>query len=149
MLTYNGQALHKREDLKPVSETGSPVAVEIWRDGTLISRELAPGKLGVVLAAEPAREAIADRRRLKQLLLAARSGSVDLPPLPGTRYEVEAITRLFRSDDRPSRTLLGTDASEPELDRMSASGELCNMASSTLRPTESSTKACRPVRRSS
>jgi CHAT domain-containing protein len=44
--------------------------------------------------------------------------------LPGTRYEVEALARLFRSDDRPTHILLGTDASEHELDRLAASGEL-------------------------
>ena len=44
--------------------------------------------------------------------------------MPGTRYEVEALARLFRSDDRPTRILLGADASEPELDRLAASGEL-------------------------
>jgi CHAT domain-containing protein len=44
--------------------------------------------------------------------------------LPGTRYEVEALAQLFQSDSRPTRTLLATDASEPELDRLAGSGEL-------------------------
>jgi CHAT domain-containing protein len=44
--------------------------------------------------------------------------------LPGTRHEVEALARLFESDGRPTRALLGTDASEPELDHLAASGEL-------------------------
>ena len=44
--------------------------------------------------------------------------------MPGTRYEVEALAQLFKSDDRPARTLLAADASEPELDRLAASGEL-------------------------
>ena len=56
--------------------------------------------------------------------MAARGGDENFEPLPGTRYEVEALARLFQSDDRPARILLGTDASEPELDRMAASGEL-------------------------
>ena len=56
--------------------------------------------------------------------MAARSGDEDFAPLPGTRYEVEALAQLFKSDDRPARTLLGADASEPELDRLAASGEL-------------------------
>jgi CHAT domain-containing protein len=37
---------------------------------------------------------------------------------------VEALARLFQSDDRPIRTLLGPGASEPDLDRLAASGEL-------------------------
>ena len=44
--------------------------------------------------------------------------------MPGTRYEVEALARLFQADDRPTRILLGTDASEQELDSLAASGEL-------------------------
>jgi len=63
-------------------------------------------------------------RRDKQVLVAGRGGDEDFDPLPGTRYEVEALARLFQSDDRPARILLGTDASEPELDRLAASGEL-------------------------
>jgi CHAT domain-containing protein len=50
--------------------------------------------------------------------------SKEFAPLPGTRYEVETLARLFQSDDRPTRTLLDGDASEPELDRIAASGEL-------------------------
>ncbi len=56
--------------------------------------------------------------------MAARGGDEDFAPLPGTRYEVEALAQLFKSDDRPTRILLGADASEPELDRLAASGEL-------------------------
>ena len=56
--------------------------------------------------------------------MAARGGDEDFAPLPGTRYEVEALARLFKSDDRPTRILLAADASEPELDRLAASGEL-------------------------
>jgi CHAT domain-containing protein/tetratricopeptide (TPR) repeat protein len=60
---------------------------------------------------------------LQRLLAAARSGD-EFAPLPGSRREVEALASLFRSDDRPTRTMLGGDASEPELDRLAASGEL-------------------------
>ncbi len=56
--------------------------------------------------------------------LTARSGDEKFAPLPGTRYEVEALAQVFKSDDRPTKTLLGAGASEPELDRLAASGEL-------------------------
>ena len=63
--------------------------------------------------------------RLHRTLTAARSGDEDpFAALQGTRYEVEALTQLFKSADRPTRTLLGSDASEPELGRLAASGEL-------------------------
>ena len=57
-----------------------------------------------------------------KVLLAARGGDDAFDPLPGTRYEVEALTQLFLADNRPTRLLLGADASEPELDRLAAPG---------------------------
>ena len=125
LLTYNGAVLHNREDLRAVPEPGQPVAVEVWRAGEVVRRELAAGKLGVALDTRPAPVAIAEQRKLQQVLVAARSGGDDdFAPLPGTRYEVEALARLFKSDDRPTRTLLGVDASEEELDRLATSGDL-------------------------
>jgi tetratricopeptide (TPR) repeat protein len=125
LLAYNGTVLNKREDLRAVPEPGQPIPVEVWRTGEVTKRELAPGKLGVVLDTRPAPVAIAEQRKLQQVLVAARSGGDDdFAPLPGTRYEVEALARLFKSDDRPTRILLGTDASELELERLTGSGEL-------------------------
>ena len=77
-----------------------------------------------MLDLRPAPVAIAENRNLQQVLVAARGGDEEFAPLPGTRYEVEALAQLFKSDDRPARTQLGTDASEPELDQLAASGEL-------------------------
>ncbi len=124
LLAYNGTALRNREDLKAVPEPGQPVAVEVWRKGQVARRELSPGKLGVVIDNRPAPVAIAEQRKLEQTLVAARSGGNDFAPLPGTRYEVEALAQLFKSDDRATMALLGADASEPELDHLAASGEL-------------------------
>ena len=124
LLAYNGSPLKKKDDLKVVAEGNQPVFVEVWRDGRSSRLELAPGKLGAVIDTRPAPEAIIANRRIKKVLVAARSGDEDLPPLPGTRYEVEALARLFQSDVRPTRNLLGTEASEPELDRLAAAGEL-------------------------
>jgi tetratricopeptide (TPR) repeat protein len=124
LLAYNGTALRQREDLKAVPEPGRPVPVEIWRDGQVTRRELAPGKLGVVLDPQPAPAALAEQRKLQQVLAAARSGAEIFAPLPGTRSEAEALARLFESAARPTRLLLGPDANEPELDRLAASGEL-------------------------
>jgi CHAT domain-containing protein len=59
------------------------------------------------------------------VLVAARSGGDDdFAPLPGTRYEVAALARLFKSDDRLTRTLVGLGASAQELERLAASGDL-------------------------
>jgi len=124
LLAYNGHVLNQREDLAVVAEGDKPIVVDVWRDGQVARRDLAPGKLGVVIDSRPAPVAIAEQRKLQQVLVAARGGDEDFPPLPGTRYEVEALARLFQSDDRPTRILLGADASEPEMDHMATSGEL-------------------------
>ena len=124
LLNYNATALNKHEDLKILPEPGQPVAVEVWREGRVARRELAAGRLGVVLDPRPAPVAVSEQRKLQQVLLAARSGGEDFAPLPGTRYEVEALARLFKADDRPTRILMEADASEPELCRLATSDEL-------------------------
>ncbi len=124
LLAYNGQVLNKRDDLKAIADGGKPISIEIWRDGHSLHRDLAPGRLGIVVDSRPAPVAIAEQRELQRVLVAARGGIADFAPLPGTRYEVEAIARLFRSDDRAARILLGAVASEQELDRLATSGEL-------------------------
>jgi tetratricopeptide (TPR) repeat protein len=124
LLAYNGKSMNKKDDLKVVADGVEPIPVEIWRDGVSLHRDLAPGKLGAVIDARPAPEAIVEQREFKQVLAAARSGGEDFTPLPGTRREVKALAELFESDSRPVRVLLGTDAREPELERLAASGEL-------------------------
>ncbi len=78
----------------------------------------------MVLDPRPAPVALAANRAIIKVLVAARGGDEDFEPLPGTRYEVEALARLFQTDDRATRILLGADASEPEIDRLATSGEL-------------------------
>jgi len=124
LLAYNGHALNAKDDLEVVAEGDKPVVVDVWRDGQLSRRDLAPGKLGVVLDARPAPAAIVEQRKLQQVFVTARGGDENFDPLPGTRYEVEALAQLFKSVDRPTRTLLAADASEPEIDRLAASGDL-------------------------
>jgi hypothetical protein len=126
LLAHNGQTLTKNDDHKVVAEGDKPVAIEVWNNGRSWRQELAPGKLGVVFDPRPAPIAIAEARKLQQVLTAARSGDEDFAQLPGTRHEVEALARLFGSDDRHVKALLGTDASELELERVAASGELHN-----------------------
>jgi tetratricopeptide (TPR) repeat protein len=124
LLAYNGRALNKKDDLQVVAAGDKPVAIGVWREGRSFGQDLAPGKLGVVLDARPALEAISANRALHKVLVAARSGDGKFDPLPGTRYEVEGLARLFKADDRPVRVLLGSEASEPELDRLASTAEL-------------------------
>jgi tetratricopeptide (TPR) repeat protein len=124
LMAYNGVELNQKNDFKVVAEGDKPIVVEVWKDGRLSPRNLAPGKLGVVLDPRPAAIAIAENRALEKVLVAARGASDEFPSLPGTRYEVEALGELFKADDRPTRILLGADASEQNLEQIAASGEL-------------------------
>jgi tetratricopeptide (TPR) repeat protein len=124
LLAYNGRILNQKDDLTVVADGAKPIGVEVWRDGRSFHRDLAPGALGVVLDPRPAPQALAANRALSKVLVAARSGSEDFAPLPGTRLEVEALARLFQADHRPARTLLAAEASEPALDRLAAAGAL-------------------------
>jgi hypothetical protein len=125
LLEYNGTPLHQRGDLKAVPAPGDPVPVEVWRDGRAARREVGRGNLGVGIDPQPAPVALEAERRFQQLLASARAGDDDsFARLPGTRFEVAELARLFEGANRPVRVLLDATASEPELDRLAASGEL-------------------------
>ena len=125
LLAYNGSALNKKDDLKVVAEGDKPIVVEVWRDGRSSRRELAPGKLGVVLDPRPAPVAIAANRSDATRCSWRRGRATRTSPPCRARD-----TRSRRSPGSsnpttgPTRILLGADASEPELDRLAASGEL-------------------------
>jgi len=128
LLAYNGWKLNKPEDLRVVADGDSQTAieVEIWREGqpgTAI-RQVRPGKLGVVLSREPAAKVLAEDRRLKQVLLASRTGSERFAPLPGTAVEVTRLAKRFEQAKMPARTLLGSEASEATLREAARAGEL-------------------------
>jgi CHAT domain-containing protein len=82
-------------------------------------RNVAPGRLGVGLNREPAREAIANRRQTDALLDSLRGG--DRNDLPGTRAEVTQIARLFGDQ---ATTRLDSAASEQALDDLREKGDL-------------------------
>ena len=65
-----------------------------------------------------------DQRRLGQMLAMIRSGSESFESLPGTRHEVEALAQLFKTGRSGARVLTDSEASEPTLDHLAASGEL-------------------------
>ncbi len=125
LLAYNGIALNKKDDLKVIADGDKPIAVDVWRDGRSSQRDLAAGKFGEVIDSRPAPVAIAENRKLQQVLVAARGGRRGLRRIAGHTVRGRGTrARLFHSDDRPTRTLLAADASEPELDRLASSGEL-------------------------
>ncbi len=75
LLAYNGQALTNKDDLKVIAEGQKPIVIDVWRDGRSSHRDLAPGRLGVMLDPRPAPVAIAENRKLQQALVAARGAT--------------------------------------------------------------------------
>jgi CHAT domain-containing protein/Tfp pilus assembly protein PilF len=101
------------------------VALRFWRTGEAQTATTQPGKLGVVLARDPAPKALADRRQFAKELEQARSADDgDWQPLPGTRIEAEALRRLFAGRKQDVQLLTDSQASEQALDALSRSGAL-------------------------
>jgi hypothetical protein len=101
------------------------VTLRVWRNGETQNRTVQPGKLGVVLARDPAPKALAERRQFAQQLEQARNADDgDWQPLPGTRIEAEALRRLFTAQKQEVQLLTDSQASEQALDELSRSGAL-------------------------
>jgi CHAT domain-containing protein len=128
LLRYDQTRLTRPADLKPRPEGEAPKAtieVEAWRDDKTLTYKVGPGKLDVLLADEPAPEALAKRRELdRQLTARGPDGKDSWSELPGTRAEAAALTRLFSSGQQPVTLLADADASEPRLAKLAKSGEL-------------------------
>jgi CHAT domain-containing protein len=121
LLRYGGAKLTSKADLK-ISTEGDPVPVVVWRDGKVLDGlRLDPGKLGVVASDDPPAVALRKRRAL-DLLADVRRGGDEPGPLPGTRLEVEALAALL--PEGKTTALLGSKASEQELDALAARGQL-------------------------
>jgi tetratricopeptide (TPR) repeat protein len=120
LLSYNGSKLTTKADLKIATE-GAAVPIQVWRDGkTLNELRLEPGKLGVVLSDDL--PAVALRKRHELELLADARVRAALQPLPGTGVEVAALAGLLPKDR--TTLLLGSNASEQQLQALAASGKL-------------------------
>jgi len=120
LLRYAGTRLSTRDELLTAlhQPAGGDRPLTVWREGH--TRELAvpPGPLGVVVDNRPAPDALFVQRSADEVLRRTRGPAP--APLPGSRAEVEAIARLF---NRPT-LLLGSDASEQQLDALVAADAL-------------------------
>jgi tetratricopeptide (TPR) repeat protein len=128
LLRYGDTDLAGPADLKPLPESDRPgerVGLTVWRDGQTRQVRVRPGKLGVVLAGIPAPQAIAQQRKLDRLLSSATRGGKEWEPLPGTRFEAEALRRLFPAAPAP-RLLLDSQASEQQLYELARNGDLAH-----------------------
>jgi tetratricopeptide (TPR) repeat protein len=126
LVSYAGTNLTSVEQLGKLIDgqaAAKSVVVEVWREGQekLNEREVAPGKLGVVVAKEPAREAITARRQTDQMLAKLSRGE-DFAELPGTQVEISRLAGLF--DGKNVTTLTRGDATEERLEAMRKADEL-------------------------
>jgi CHAT domain-containing protein len=116
LLRYGQKRLSSSSDLGQAVGKEAVVAA-YWREGKQGKARLAGGPLGVVVDKRPAAQAVRAWREERTLLAQRGTGH---KPLPGTALEVKALARLMPG----ATTLLGSDASEQELDRLRANGEL-------------------------
>ncbi len=117
LLAYAGVDLQNVEQLpKLIAEMANEKTVEVtvWRDGKTAVRQVAAGRLGVVLHKDPAPRALAAKREADQLLASVRGG--DWKELPGTRVELARLTDLFGKDK--VTILADVGATEPALDAL-------------------------------
>jgi tetratricopeptide (TPR) repeat protein len=126
LVAYAGADLTSVEQLGKLiaaSAAEKSVVAKVWREGQerLAERELPPGRLGVALAKEPAREAITARRQTDQMIHKATRGD-DYAELPGTEVELASLAALF--DSKSVTKLTRAEASEERLDELRKAGEL-------------------------
>jgi tetratricopeptide (TPR) repeat protein len=128
LVSYAGQHLTSLEQLgKLITAKAAEkvVIATVWREGQekLTERELPGGRLGVTLAREPARQALAARRQADELVALATRGE-RYAELPGTQVEVARLAELF--DPRNVTTLTRAAASEQRLDELRRAGKLAS-----------------------
>lgn len=126
IVAYAGQAIESLEQFRRVvaePRTGKTVPIQFWReaDDKVVERELEGGALGVVLAKEPARTALLNRRLFAGQVAKLNRGGV-WDELPGTLAEVRELERLFPKEQ--ATTLLQSNASEVKLEALRQQGKL-------------------------
>jgi tetratricopeptide (TPR) repeat protein len=113
---------HGKTNLKTLADLdaasrGGPAALTYWRHGSEHTLRRMGGPLGVVLDERPVPQAVKAWRQDNTFLAQRGTGH---SPLPGTRWEVEALARLVS----PACTLLGSRASEEQLEELARWGKL-------------------------
>src|SRR5262249_21981719 len=131
LLRYDQTRLTQRADLTTLPESNdanAKVEVEVWREEQgkekTFTKQVRPGKLGVLVADEPAPQAIANRRKSDQLLTSRGPCGGDWPALPGTRVEAESLRPLFSAMKQPVTVLTDGDANELKLAELARDDKL-------------------------
>ncbi|MCE9531629.1 MAG: CHAT domain-containing protein [Planctomycetes bacterium] len=124
LLSYASSELKSVDELIKLIETNAnakSTEIKIWRaseKNKTNSRNVPPGKVGIVFYKRPAREAVADRRKMDELLA---SRGPDLAELPGTRIELNNLAKLF---EKNATVFADSDASEQKLEELRLKGDL-------------------------
>jgi CHAT domain-containing protein/tetratricopeptide (TPR) repeat protein len=126
LVAYAGKALTSVDQLGKLIEAqagAKSVVVKVWREGQerMAEREVAPGRLGVALTKEPAREAITARRQTDEMLAKLTRGEA-FAELPGTQIEIARLAGLI--DAKNVTTLTRAGACEEQLDEMRKADKL-------------------------
>lgn len=124
LLKYGAAELKDFDGLKAAvaaNEKKASIAVTVWREDAdePFVRDVGPGRLGVVVALDPAPVAIANRRKADALVRSVQRGG--WKELPGTRVETDRLRQL-RGEE--CKVLVDGAASEQELEALRKSGEL-------------------------
>jgi tetratricopeptide (TPR) repeat protein len=118
LLNYRGTDLHSLDDLDSLLAQPDSTSAVRWRNGDSQTVTLQAGPLGITFDSRSARAAVRAWQRAETPM----TRSEYYQPLPGTRIEVAALRRLVGS--RQSTYLLGSLASEEQLDRINRGGSL-------------------------
>jgi hypothetical protein len=118
LLEYAGKRLLRPADLQ--DGKGDRVPRRLWRQGQTLQGRLPAGPLGVTVDRRLLAEALAAWRGERRQLLTALRGGPEPAALPGTRLEARLLAGLVPS----AKLLLGSQASEQDLEKLAESGEL-------------------------
>src|SRR5262249_10484284 len=124
LLRYADAEIKGPDDLPRLIATHAKlkeVRVTLWREGRTGGRQVPSGALGVVLAREPAPQALAERHKVNPWL-SAPGGDGNWQPLPGTRVEADSLRRLAAGAGLPFRLMADSEASEQALGQLASSG---------------------------
>jgi CHAT domain-containing protein len=126
LLSYNGKPIKGPSDISgaPAASASETIAVEIWRDGKTARRSIRSGKLGITVAKEAVPQAVREKRRFDAAVATARTDGEHFVSLPGTAWEVENVAKRAKQAALSIRSLVGLEACEPEIHKMTQSGEL-------------------------
>ncbi len=114
--------------IEPLLEPSDPWTVSYAPSGTVLTylrqRPHGDASGGLLALGDP----IFDRRDPRVSGGASSSDPSAFGRLPGTRLEIEALARLFLAGHKPCQLLTDSEASEPTLAQMAASGSLGRFA---------------------